>query len=233
VPAATRRPTTFTTKLWRRRSRTACRIPRQRQGTSSNGNGRTGDGPAEAPEPPTSDDLKEPQLAATFTHQALAVREVLLGDHARRKRVLALILHDKMHSEALSIRHDANGTTVHADNAEEFTSAALVKLREKRAELDPLQDRHYVEDLAAYDAIKGLSDRKLDALIDLLTVECVTAHLQRKTALVWRLVQEMGVEVRRYWRPDERWLSAYQKIQLAHLIGEVRGPVYGRAAEAK
>jgi ParB family transcriptional regulator, chromosome partitioning protein len=109
----------------------------------------------------------------------------------------------------------------------------LVKLREKRSELDPLLDQHYVEDDAAYDAIKALSDRKLDDLIDVLTVECVTAHLQRKTALVWCLAEELGVEVRRYWRPDERWLSGYQKIQLAHLIGELRGPVFARAAENK
>ncbi len=215
------------------RVRREYRIPRHRQNASGNGNGRAGDGSLEAPKPPTSDDLREAQLAVTFTHQALAVREALLGDHARRKRVLALILHEKVRSEALAIRHDANGTTVHADKAEGFTSAALVKLREKRSELDPLHDKHYVEDDAAYDAIKGLSERKLDNLIDLLTVECVTAHLQRKTALVWRLAEELGVEVRRYWRPDERWLSGYQKIQLAHLIGELRGPVYAKAAETK
>lgn len=219
------------------RVRREYRIPRSRRSASGNGvhggNGYAGVGPTEAPKPPTSGDLKEPQLAITFTHQALAVREALLCDHARRKRVLALILHEKVRSEALSIRHDANGTTLHADHAEEFTSAALVKLREKRSELDPLLDQHYVEDAAAYDAIKGLSDRKLDGLIDLLTVECVTAHLQRKTALVWRLAEELGVAVRRYWRPDERWLSGYQKIQLAHLIGELRGPVFARAAENK
>jgi ParB family transcriptional regulator, chromosome partitioning protein len=215
------------------RVRREYRIPRHRQSASGNVNGRAGDGSTDTPKPPTSDDLREGQLAVTFTHQALAVREALLGDHARRKRVLALILHEKVRSEALAIRHDANGTTVHADNTEGFTSAALVKLREKRSELDPLHDKHYVEDDAAYDAIKGLSDRKLDSLIDLLTVECVTAHLQRKTALVWRLAEELGVEVRRYWRPDERWLSGYQKIQLAHLIGELRGPVYAKAAETK
>jgi len=67
----------------------------------------------------------------------------------------------------------------------------------------------------------------------LLTVECITAHLQRRTELVWRLASELGVEVRRFWRPDERWLSGYQKIQLAHLIGELRGPVYAKAAELK
>jgi hypothetical protein len=73
----------------------------------------------------------------------------------------------------------------------------------------------------------------LDALIDLLTVECITAHLQRRTELVWRLAAELGVEIRRFWRPDDKWLSGYQKIQLAHLIGELRGPVYAKAAELK
>jgi ParB family chromosome partitioning protein len=215
------------------------RIPRSRSGASGdgrNGNCRAAEGPIEAPKPPpppTSDELKEPQLATTFTHQALAVREAVLKDAATRKRVLALILHDKVRSEALSIRHDANGSTVHADNAEGFSSAPLEAIRKRRADLDPLHGTHFAEDDAAYEAFTALSDKKLDALIDLLTVECITAHLQRRTPLVWRLAGELGVEVRRYWRPDERWLSSYQKIQLAHLIGELRGPVYAKAAELK
>jgi ParB family chromosome partitioning protein len=219
------------------RVRREYRIPRNRRNASGNGvhggDGHAGDGQTEAPKPPTSDDLKEPQFAATFTHQALAVRELLLKDDRARRRVLALILHDKLRSEALSIRHDANGTTVHADRAEGFASTALDMLRKRRAELDPLHGQHYVEDHAAYEAMKRLSEKKLDALIDLLTVECVTAHLQCRTELVWRLAVELGVELRRYWRPDERWLSGYQKIQLAHLIGELRGPVYAKAAELK
>ena len=215
------------------RVRREYRVPRNRRSVSANGNGQTGDGQPEAPTPPTSDDLREPQLAATFTHQALAVRELLLKDDRVRRRVLVLILHDKVRSEALSVRHDANGTTVHADRAEGFASTALDTLRKRRAELDPLHDQHYVEDHAAYGAVKRLSEKKLDALIDLLTVECITAHLQRRTELVWQLAAELGVELRRYWRPDERWLSGYQKIQLAHLIGELRGPVYAKAAENK
>lgn len=219
------------------RVRREYRIPRNRRSASGDGvhggNGHAGDSQTEAPKPPTSDDLKEPQLAATFTHQALAVRELLLKDDRARRRVLALILHDKVRSEALSIRHDANGTSVHADRAEGFVSTALDSLRKRRAELDPLHDQHYVEDHAAYEAVKRLSEKKLDALIDLLTVECITAHLQRRTELVWQLAAELGVELRRYWRPDERWLSSYQKIQLAHLIGELRGPVYAKAAEIK
>jgi len=161
------------------------------------------------------------------------VREAVLKDAAARRRILAIVLHEKVRSEALAIRHDANGSTVHADNAEGFTSAALDGIRKRRAELDPLHDKHYVEDHAAYDAFQALSDKKLDALIDVLTVESITAHLKRRTELVWRLATELGVEVRRFWRPDERWLSGYQKIQLAHLIGELRGPVYAKAAELK
>jgi ParB family transcriptional regulator, chromosome partitioning protein len=218
------------------RVRRGYRIPRTRSTESGNGNGgngQAGHGSTDAPKPPTSDDLKDGQLATTFTQQALAVREAVLKDATTRRRILALILHEKVRSEALAIRHEANGSTVHADNAEGFKSAALDGIRKRRAELDPLHDKHYVEDHAAYDAFQALSDKKLDALIDLLTVECITAHLQRRTELVWRLATELGVEVRQFWRPDERWLSGYQKIQLAHLIGDLRGPVYARAAELK
>jgi ParB/RepB/Spo0J family partition protein len=217
------------------RVRREYRVPRAGRATSRIGNGGEGqaDGGFETPKPPTSDDLKDSQLATTFTHQALGVREALLKDASARRRILAIVLHEKVRSEALAIRHDANGSTVHADHAEGFTSPALDAIRNRRAELDPLHDKHYVEDHAAYEALQALSDKKLDSLIDLLTVECITAHLQRRTELVWRLATELGVEVRRYWRPDERWLSGYQKIQLAHLIGELRGPVYAKAAEVK
>ena len=215
------------------RVRREFRVPRARHSASVNGHGRGEGGAVETTQPPTSDDLKEPQLAATFTHQALAVREALLRDSAARRRVLALILHEKVRSEALAVRHDANGTTLCADHTEGFTSAALDALRQRRAELDPLADKHYVEDHDAYAALRALPDKQVNALIDLLTVECVTAHLQRRTELVWRLAEELGVEVRRFWRPDERWLSGYQKVQLAHLIGELRGPVYVTGAESK
>jgi ParB family transcriptional regulator, chromosome partitioning protein len=215
------------------RVRREYRIPRSRRNAGSNGDGQAGVGPAEAPTPPTSDDLRDGQLATTFTHQALAVRAALLKDGATRKRVLALILHEKVRSEALAIRHDANSSTVHADHAEGFASSALDKLRERRAELDPLRDKHYVEDHDAYAALKALPDKQVDALVDLLTVETVTAHLQRRTELVWRLADELGVEVRRYWRPDERWLSGYQKIQLAQLVQELGGTTYAATVDGK
>jgi len=214
------------------------RIPRVRHGQSGNGtgngngiNGRSDNGSVEVPKPPTSDDLKDLQLATTFTHQALGVRETLLKAGPTRKRILAMILHDKVRSEALAIRLDVNNTTINADHGEGFTSTALDKLRERRKELDPLLDMPYVSDRVAYTALTAMADKELNCLIDLLTVNCITAHLQRRTELVWTLATELGVEVRRYWRPDERWLSSYQKIQLAHLFGELHGPRYAKATE--
>jgi hypothetical protein len=37
----------------------------------------------------------------------------------------------------------------------------------------------------------------------------------------------------RVWRPEAAWLKGFQKVQLAHLIGEIRGPAYRTAAERK
>jgi len=73
----------------------------------------------------------------------------------------------------------------------------------------------------------------LDALIELLIVECLTAHPSRPTALIAKLVAELDVPVRQFWRPDERWLSGYQKIQLCHLLSELYGSLYNPRHEQR
>lgn len=209
------------------------RIPRQKHRASATGEGNaTGGGASTKPKAPTSDELSDKQLAATFTHQALAVREALLNDVPARKRVLALILHEKVRSEALAVRHEINGTTLHA-MSDGFSSGAFDRLREKRTKLDPFRKEHSVEDVHAYEALEKLSASKLDALIDLLVVDCITAHMQRRTDLVCRLAAELKVNIRGHWRPDAIWLSSFQKIQLAHLITELKGAVHAPAPERK
>jgi hypothetical protein len=199
---------------------------------STNGNGpATAGSPEEQPRPPTSEDLSENQLAVTFTHQALALREALLKNPGSRNRILALILHDKVRSEALAIRHDANAVTLQATKGEGFTSQPLATLTEKHAELDPFVQDHFVEDQIGYRRLNELSDSRLGRLIELLVVECVTAHLQRRTELVCLLATELKVDIRRSWRPDAAWLAGYQKIQLAHLMAELRGTVYDPARD--
>ncbi|HEY7118882.1 MAG TPA: ParB/RepB/Spo0J family partition protein [Tepidisphaeraceae bacterium] len=211
------------------------RVPRRRRNhRAESGNGSTaeGGGTVQKPKAPTSDELSDNQLAVTFTHQALAVREALLKDNVARKRVLALILHEKVRSEALAVRHEANGTTLHA-SGEGFSSAAFDRLRERRAKLDPFNDQHFVEDRPGYEQVAQLSESKLDDLIELLTVECLTAHPRRPTELVRHLAAELRVNVRDDWRPDAAWLSGFQKIQLAHLVVELKGPVHAPAPERK
>ncbi len=139
-----------------------------------------------------------------------------------------MILHEKVRSEALAIKHDANAVTLAAGHLEGFTSAALERLHKERSELDPFKDETYVDDCNAFDRLCKKSDPKIDALIELLTVECLTAHMLRETKLVHRLMVELKVDVRRCWRPDEKWLAGFQKIQLAHLLAEFRGGSYRR-----
>jgi len=159
------------------------------------------------------------------------VREALLKNATARHRVLALILHDKVRSEALAIRHDANTVTLQATGREGFTSEAFARLTEKHTELDPFVQDHFVEDQAGYRRLTELPDSRLGHLINLLVVECVTAHLQRRTELVHLLATELKVDIRRSWRPDAAWLGGYQKIQLAHLMAELHGKVYDPAKE--
>jgi hypothetical protein len=55
----------------------------------------------------------------------------------------------------------------------------------------------------------------------------------RETKLVRHLATELGVNVRDDWRPDAAWLAGYRKIQLSHLMAELRGPVYDPARETR
>jgi ParB family chromosome partitioning protein len=209
------------------------RVPRQRPSSPGTSDGHGGGNASGQPKAPTSDELSDRQLAATFTHQALAVREALLKDDAARKRVLALILHDKVRSEALSIRHEPNGTTLHASAGEEFSSLACDRLKAKRDKLDPFTKDRPVEDYQGYEQLGKLASAKLDQLIDLLIVECITAHMQRRTELVHHLAEELKVNIRDFWRPDAAWLASYQKIQLAHLITELKGSMDAPSADRK
>jgi hypothetical protein len=102
---------------------------------------------------------------------------------------------------------------------------------EKHTELDPFVQEYFVEDHAAFRRLAALSDSRLARLIELLVVECVTAHLQRRTELVHLLATELEVNFRRSWQPDAVWLAGYQKIQLAHLRAELHGKVYDPAQE--
>ena len=196
------------------------RLPRRTDVTKASEPG------AEESQPPTSNDLSDRQLAVTFIHQALAIRQSLLASPGPRKRILAMILHEKVNSEALAIHHEANAITVNLAKDQAFQPAAAEEMRSKREKLDPFAGEHWIKDLEAYQRLGKLSESRLDKLIDLLTVECLTTHPQRGTELVHRLAAELRIDIRRHWHPDEAWLAGYQKIQLAQLLDELHGSKY-------
>jgi hypothetical protein len=202
------------------------RVPRTTARASQDRNGSANEASSEGkPQLPTSETLSERQLAVTFTHEALAVREALHKDADARRALLALVLHDRVRAESLAVRHDANGTTL-AAGGEGFVSETFGRLHAARAKLDPLADRNYVDDTEAYDLLRAMKPNRLEGLIDLLTVSLLTAHLQRPTPLVRTLAQTLRVNLRDHWRPDATWLGGYQKVQLAHLLVELLGPVH-------
>jgi ParB family chromosome partitioning protein len=209
------------------------RIPRTRpvNGSGNGGGGGNGTGGTTGPSPATSDDLADKQLASSFAHETLAVREALLSHGAVRWRLLALILHDGVAAEGLSVRHEANGTTVLASKGEDFASPVFNRLKDQRATFDPLGEGRFVSDVDAYAKLAELSAVQLDRLIDGLIVACLTGHPSRRSGLVRVLADEMKVNVRDTWRPDAAWLAGYRKGQLAHLLAELRGPIYDPARE--
>jgi hypothetical protein len=215
------------------------RVPRRsRNGSGSNGSSTHSGGEREAGNrssspTPTSDELSERQVAMAFAHQAIAVRSALLDNEAVRRRVMALVLSNAVRgSDALAIRRDANAVTLAAEQ-DDFKSPAFDRLRQLRADHDPLTGEDFVDDVDAYERFSKVDPKTLDALIDVLAVECITANLARPTPLVVRLVDELKVDVRKTWTPDGHWLSGYTKAQLAHLLTDLKGPVHTPSSDRK
>jgi ParB family transcriptional regulator, chromosome partitioning protein len=184
-------------------------------------------------QPPTSDDLSDRQLALTFIHQVLAVQQSLIALPRSRKRILAMILHEKVNSESLAIHHEAKAISVTLAQDKDFKSDAADEMRSKREKLDPFVGEHWIRDVEAYERLGKLSESRLDKLLDLLAVECLTTHLKRGTELVQCLAAELKVDIRNHWRPDETWLAGYQKFQLAQLLHELHGSKYQPMNDAR
>jgi ParB family transcriptional regulator, chromosome partitioning protein len=212
------------------------RVPRAKRAASSSSrdNGHVdGAGVRSTPAPPTSNDLSDSQKADTYSHQVLMVREALLKAPTVRKRLLAMILHDTLCSEALAVRHDPNAVTLHASHEQPFTSTAYEHLVRRRKELDPFSEERHIDDQGAFARLMDLPDGKVQHLIDLLVVETLTTHLHRGTVLVASLAKVLEVDIRRFWRPDTAWLNHFQKCQLSHLLAQFRGPTYSPAHETR
>lgn len=198
-------------------------------GGRGNRNGSENGSDEQADAPATSADLSDRQRAEALTHEVIAVREALTRDKLARKRLVVLALHRKVGGEALAVRRNTAATTTHAES--EGFQSALFGIQQQRLEhIDPFAGSSFIDEVEAYQRLASLTEKELDALIGVLVVEAFTGHTQRVTPLVQVLRSELGVHVRASWTPGAAWLSGYRKIQLAHLIGELRGPAHASAA---
>lgn len=188
-------------------------------------------GPETPPPLPTCNDLSDRQRAALHVHEAIAVRHAVLNsERIIRKRLLVLALHEKVRSDAITIRRDANATTLHAETVKDFESPTLQALRNQRQAIDPFSQPFPIEEAEAYQRLASLSEADLDRLIDVLVVDSLSGKGQRETPLIDVLTEELSVSVRGDWTPDAEWLAGYQKVQLANLMETLRGPTHGSAA---
>ncbi|MBX3357324.1 MAG: ParB/RepB/Spo0J family partition protein [Phycisphaeraceae bacterium] len=207
------------------------RVPRIGKDERRNGTAGGGGKPEAPPPPPTANDLSDRQAAAVRHHEAIAVRQAVRTAPAIvRKRLLVLALHDKVTSDAIALRREANGTTLHAGASETFKSDVFAALRKERDAIDPFKKDRIVYEEDAYKRLCKLNEKALDELLVVLLADCLTGHGQRETALLGMLATELKVAVRDHWTPDAEWLSGYQKIQLADLVGTLGGKARGSAA---
>ena len=209
------------------------RIPRQQR----TGHTQTTGEATEAPKPPTSEDLSDRQKEAAYVHETLAVRSALLHDYADRTRrvLLVLMLAEGVYRDGLLARAESDPVGRYVQNRPEdkgpFVSEAWDQINQEDAERNPFAKTMGTDPVKAYQRLMKLDDAQLNGLIDLLIVQRVAGSLQHHTALIARLVQDLGVQLRDYWTPNAEWFASYKKIQLAQLIGKLRGKTHGTAAE--
>ncbi len=208
-------------------------VPRESRKAGASGNGSNAGQTAERgrePAPTTSDDLSPRQLAHAYWHEVLAVREAVSLDKLARKRLLVLALHPKVRTDGLAIRTEVNITGRRASEEGTFTSGLLDAQIERLDSVDPFAATPSVDEDTAYAMLMDLTERQLDTLICVLIVDRLTFHGQRDTPLVRLLCEELKVQVRESWTPDAEWLSGYTKLQLADLLGTLKGHDHRSAA---
>ncbi|MEM1098901.1 MAG: ParB/RepB/Spo0J family partition protein [Planctomycetota bacterium] len=198
---------------------------------------------------PTSEDLSDRQKTEVWVHEAVGVRRALLDDVKRRKVLLILALHRSIHNTGLSVRNEADSLARYVeiqrgDDHPGFESAAWDELEAHRMGTECFGDEAWVDPVDAYERLMDQPEDQLDALLSQLTVHTLAGSMHRRDPLTVRLATDLGVELRVRqvttggseatsggWNPGVSWLKGYKKIQLAHLMGVLRGPAFGSAAE--
>ena len=177
---------------------------------------------------PNLNNLSEAQQSELFTQELIAVREALAADRIARKRILVMVLHDRIERDAIMLHRHTHGADAHS-RTQGFVSSILDAQRERRNSADIVAQEESVSEVEAYERLCSLTEEGLDALIDTLTLDVLRANTNKPTPFVRKLRETLGVQIRSCWTPDASWLSGYRKAQLAELFGQLNGPTHGPA----
>jgi hypothetical protein len=195
------------------------RVERAKKGTSD----------SEPDAPLTVHMLTDPQKEALSAHHALAVRVAVAGNPLVQKRLLVLALHGEIARDAIAIRHAPSDTSSFA-GGEASPSPAWVTLTTQQDAVDPFIGEDYVDEAEAYRRLCELDEPTLDRIIASLVPNLLTGFKHRSTPLLETIANELAVNPRQHWTPDAEWLAGYRKIQLAELLGTLKGPPHRSAA---
>lgn len=224
---------------------TEYRVPRPRRNGTPGATG-VATGGLDKPRPvPGVGDLSERQVAAVLSHEMALLRRALLDHPKHRKVLLVMALHPSITHAGLSTKTgpDALAHYIQQQRGADgpgFVSAAWDAWRQEREDADPLDHDNWLDGDAVFGSLMALSEDELDRLIAVLATEQFVGSLLQRSALTATLASDLGVELRdgierdvssKGWCPDAGWLAGYRKIQLAQLIGELKGPAHGSAAE--
>ena len=188
---------------------------------------------------------ERPEFTATFleyiAHQrSAAVQAALLANPRKAKEVAALLLLNGLKFDQgvrLSIHHCHFVPASERDQCshgaiDEIASGIADRLGLTRTEddrgIERLSTRASTADL--YELIGRLSDEELDRLIVLLPILCFgqqdATRPDSGESLMNRVAVDLGLRLRKWWRPDAAFLSALRRDQIMPIAVETGAAEY-------
>jgi ParB family transcriptional regulator, chromosome partitioning protein len=169
-------------------------------------------------------------------HKSIAVQCRLLGDARKAKELAAVQMlgaADDWRSTILLVSHDCLRAFSQSDNppfayreiAQEAQACMeTLGLAESGQDAWTVLVHHRKDAVSLYEAVKALSDQALDRLLLLLPVLCFgQTHLEALDTgdtLFNRVSQDLGMDMRAYWRPDAEFLTRRTLPQLTEIARE-------------
>ncbi len=114
-----------------------------------------------------------------------------------------------------------------------------IETREDKPDWKTFGHYFHAKEEQAYDAIQSLTDEQLESILLFLEVaefgqDMVDRLDTYEDSLFNKIAQDLSVDMRDYWRPDEGFLKRRNRVQLQQIINEAGASAYyGSAANYK